>query len=114
MRRFLPLVLAFALAGCATFQNPVTRSGIDALNASWGATLTILNGYRDSCERRIIPPSCRTVVAELQRAGRPVHAAVKRAREFAKNPRISTVDLVRAASDALNDFKLVMMQYGVQ
>ena len=114
MKLVLSLFLALALSACGTFQNPITRGNIDALNAAWGATLTVLNGYRDACERRIIPSDCRTKVEELKRIGKPVQMAVLRARDFAKNPQISATNLVIVAMDALNDFKVVMSQYGVR
>lgn len=107
-------VLALGLSACATFQNPLSPSRMDALNASWGTALSLANGYYQSCERRIIPQSCRTVVARMQVAVRPIHAKVLRARAFAKNPTISTIDLINVASDAVNDFKLLQSEMGVR
>ncbi len=114
MKKIVAIVLAFSLSACATFQNPVSQSRVDALNASWGAALALANAYRDSCVQRLIPPVCRTVVVKMQQAAIPVQAAVRKARLFSQNPTTSTVDLVQAASDAVNDFKVLQMQYGVK
>ena len=114
MKRIAILVLALSLAACATIQNPVSQGRVDALNASWGAVLAIAAGYHDACAQRLIPPDCRPIVVKMQQAAIPVQAAVRRARLFAKNPTTSTVDLVQAASDAVNDFKVLQMQLGVK
>lgn len=113
-RIFISALLALSLAACATIQNPVTQSSIDAVNNSWGVALSLANAYADSCRKRLIPSSCRTVVLKMQQAAPPVQTAVLRARAFAKNPTISSVDLVQAASNAVNDFKLLQMENGVR
>ena len=113
--------LGFLLSGCVngrsifdTWQNPVTQSRIDKVNAGWGTALSLANGYRETCIQRIIPSSCREVVRKMQAVVPSIHAKVVRARAFAKNPTISTIDLVQVASDAVNDFKVMQMQLGVK
>lgn len=112
--RKLILILAFLVAGCGTVPNPVTRSRIDTLNASWGLTLAVANGYYDTCERRLIAPTCRTYVAYMQSVVPVVQKKVERAREFAKNPSVSPIDLINVASDAVNDLKIYMSDHGVK
>lgn len=114
MKKIILLVFSLGLSACATFQNPVTQSRVDALNSSWGAALALADGYADSCRQRLIPPGCRAVVLRMQKAAIPVQTAVIKARVFSQNPTTSTVDLVQAASDAVNDFKVMQMEYGVK
>jgi len=122
MKRIIAIAaLGLLLSGCVngrtifgSWQNPVTQSRIDLVNASWGTALSLANGYRETCAQRIIPSSCRTVVAKMQAVVPTIQAKVVRARAFAKNPTISAIDLVQVASDAVNDFKVMQMQFGVQ
>lgn len=112
--RKVALFLAVAVSACTTIQNPVTRSRLDAVEASYGAALALANAYRDSCAQRLIPPSCRPIVVKIQKAAVPVQSAMVKARAFAANPTITNVDLIQAASDAVNDFKVLQMELGVK
>lgn len=114
MKQIAAILFALSLSACATFTNPVTQSRVDALNASWGAALSLANGYRDACVQRLIPPVCRTVVVKMQQAAIPVQAAVRKARAFATSQTTTTIDVIQAASDAVNDFKVMQMEYGVK
>jgi hypothetical protein len=114
MNRIAALFLAFALAGCASIPNPVTQVRVDALNASWGASLAVFNGYYDTCERRIIHQSCRTVVAKIKRVAPSVQAKVTAARNFATKPTLTSVDLVVIAEQAVDDFKKLQADLGVK
>lgn len=114
---FIAPALAIALASCATpatIQNPLTQSRLDTINASWGATLAIAANYRDACAQRLIPPSCRTIVLKLQTTAIAVQAVVHRVNTASVSKTINAVQLVEMASDAINDFKLLQMQYGVK
>lgn len=114
MKRIVAIVLALSLAACATYKNPITKSRVDALDASWGGALSLADGYYDACERRLIAPSCRTNVDKMHRAAEPIHEKVKMAREYALNPTISQKDLILIASDAVNGFKVLQMELGVK
>lgn len=113
-RIILSLMLALTVSACGTYKNPLSPSRMDLVDASWGAALSLANGYYDSCQRRLIAPTCRTVVATMQRAAGPIHAKIKKARAFARNPTLSNIDLIEVASDAVNDFKLLQSDLGVK
>ena len=115
MKKFVSvLFFSLALASCATLQNPLTKSRMDAIDASWGGALALANGYYDSCEKRLIPSRCRTVVSQMQRIAPTIENKILKARQFANNPTISNIDLIEAASDAINDFKVYQMSNGVK
>jgi len=114
MKRFLVLGLALFLGACTSWQNPVTQSRMDFLDSAWGAALAVTNGYVDSCRNRLLPPSCRPIVQKIQVAAVPVQAAIVQARAFAKNPSISSTDLITAAQGALDNYKALQAKYGVQ
>ena len=114
MKKLIVLAFCLVLPSCVTYQNPLTQSRMDALTASWGTALVVAANYRDACDQRLIPPSCRPIVIRIQQAAIPAQAAYKRAVEFSKNPAISQQDLVQAASDAVNDFKVLQMTLGVK
>lgn len=121
----IAIALSLSLGACAQLQKtadflttgvtiPVKQQTVDTLNASWGAALAVADGYREACVARVIPPSCRTVVKRMQAAAGPIHAAVKRARMLALNPNINATEVIRIASDAVNDFKILQMEMGVK
>lgn len=123
MKKLLPIMLlATSLGGCAQLQsffnsggvpNPLTQTRVDTINASWGAALTVTNGYTDACRQRLIPSSCRTVVYKLQNAAVPVQKRVV-AMRGAVGVTLTGVDLYSLASDAINDYKVLQMQLGVK
>lgn len=114
----LILLLAIGLAGCAngfgTFTNPLNADRLATVNASWGAALALGANYRDACANRLIPPSCRTITVNLQRAAIPVQAAVKAANNASLAATTNAVALIETASGAINDYKVLQMQYGVR
>lgn len=112
--RKLALILGLFVAGCTTIQNPVTQPRLDAINASWGATLALAANYRDACATRIIPPACRPIVVTLQKAAIPVQASVQAANSAAIGGQVNAAQLVETASNAINDYKVLQMTYGVK
>jgi len=78
----LPLLLAFALfaGGCAqlravqdvvtgataTTDNPVTKARLKAVEDGAIIAFAALGAYKKTCEDRVIPPSCRTVIQSIQ------------------------------------------------
>ncbi len=117
MKKLIVIALAISLGGCALFQNfanPLTRSRLDTINASWGAALAIAANYHDACAQRLIPPSCRPIVVRLQAAAIPAQAAVKRANAASITATTNAAQLIELASDAINDFKVLQMTYGVK
>lgn len=113
MRKAVILLFALALTACATISNPFTQSRVDTMEDAWGAALAIAANYRDACAARVLQPSCRTIVINLQTAAVPVQTVVLRARASAKNPTITTGILVEEAIGAIGNFKNLQTQYGV-
>lgn len=117
MKKLGAILIALALSGCALFQsaiNPITQSRVDTINASWGATLALGANYHDACAQRLIPPSCRPIVLQLQPAAIPVQAAVNTMNKAAIGGTTTLATLAQTASDAINDYKTLQMQYGIK
>lgn len=120
MKKFA-LLLILSLAGCAglpppfnSFANPLTASTVTGVNASWGGALALAANYRDACANRMIPPSCRPIVVKLQQWAIAPQAAVSAMNKAAVGGNVNIVSLTQAASDAVNDYKTLQMQYGVK
>ena len=122
MKRILPvLLLAFALAACASLPNPFTvisnpfdTPTLAKVETAYGAALSVAVGYRNACAQRLIPSDCRPVVKQLQAQGARAQAAVVAARKFVKNyPQISAATAIVAAKAAVDDFKAEQTRLGV-
>lgn len=111
------LALSLTLPGCALFKNfsnPITQSRLDTMNTAFGTALALAANYRDACANRALPPSCRSIVVSLQKGALPVKAALDQANGAALGGTTNAAALLEKASDALNDYKTLQMQYGVQ
>ena len=111
------LALAFvtALAACASIPNPFTKPTLAAVEASYGAALSVAVGYRDACAKRLIPPDCRTIVPKVQSYGAQAQSAVLVARRFVKNnPTIDATAVLTTAQDAVNALKANTPTTGVK
>ena len=117
LRKLLPFLLALGLMGCTTvasINNPISTPTLAAVESSYGAALSVAVGYRDACAQRLIPSSCRPIVAQLQTYGRQAQGAVVAARNFVRNnPTIDPVSAVLAAQAAVSDFKEAQTRLGV-
>lgn len=102
----LALVLSFALTACGTISNPFTAPTLAAVEESYGVALALSVSYHDDCAKRLIPPSCRTVVPVMQAYGARAQAAVLMARSFVKNnPTLDATSILTLATDAISKFK---------
>ena len=113
MKRILAVaLLAIGLGGCAsfgTFTNPVTTDRVVLIKQGYGVALAAAVAYRDSCAKRLIPPSCRTVVPQIVAANRKVEVALARLEAIRRlGPNVSTVEAINALSDAVNDLKVLV------
>lgn len=95
---------------------PLGQRSIDTMNASWGIVLGAYDAYHDSCSQRLQPvyPSCRTAIPKIRLVLSNVNGKVRQARTFARNPTANAFDAINAASDAINDAKVLMMELGVK
>ncbi len=110
-------VLAFALSGCAAFAqitNPVTKDRVIVVKEGLAIAKIGAAAYRDSCDQRIIPPSCRTVVAQLVKANRKADILMARVDALRKlGPSINLDQALGQLSDAVNDFKVLIPTGGI-
>lgn len=118
--RNLVFTLALGVTGCAglpppfnSFANPLNVSTVSTVNASWGGALALAANYRDACANRLIPPSCRPIVVKMQQYAIAPQAAVKAVNKATVGGSTNVVALAQAASDAVNDYKTLQMQYGI-
>lgn len=113
------------LTGCAsfnnalnevktTFSNIVTPSSLDSIESSYGSALAVAVGYRDLCQRKVINKSCWLVIAKIQPYENKAYNAVLVLRKFVKsNPTMDATSFIQLAVDAINAFKTVQIQNGV-
>jgi hypothetical protein len=117
MRKLIPIILALALAACATtsVKNPFGPPSLDAVEAAYGATYALAVGYHDACAARQIPPSCRPIVVKLQKAGQTAQGALVQARDFVDhNPTINPATVIAQATAAVDLFTATAALYGVK
>ena len=114
MKKLSILLIALSLSACASFANPFTANSLAAINSTWGATLAIAANYHDACASRLIPPSCRPIVVKLQQAAIPVQAAVKAANAASVGGSANLSTFIATASQAIDNYKALQLQYGVQ
>lgn len=99
------LALVLTLGACATVPNPITPTTLTDVEAGYGAAEALAVAYRDSCNKRIIKPSCRTIVVQLQKYGGLAQQEILRARAFVvANPTVNAAGAVGLASAAVQDF----------
>lgn len=110
MKKLLVGVLfALCLSACATLPNPVTGDRVVTIKSGYGIALSAAVAYRSSCEQRLIPPSCRTVVPQIVAANRKVQVALARLESLRKlGPTIDLTEAIGQLSDAVNDLKLIV------
>lgn len=103
------------LAGCASIPNPFNKPTLAGVENAYGAALSVAVGYRDACSARLIPPSCRPIVKEVQTYGAKAQASIVVARSFVKNnPTLDITSTLAAAQAAVDDFKNAETRLGVK
>lgn len=114
MKRFaVPILLALAVAGCASIVNPINTTRLGQIESSYGVALSVAVAYRDLCAKRLISPDCRTVVPKVQAADRAAQASLATAREFVKNnPTLNAFSVLEAAQAAVDGLKAVTPRIG--
>lgn len=123
MRIAAAAVLAFSLAGCATFQkvvdgvpNPVTPQSVVTVKLAFEGALVGAVAYRDLCDRKVIKrETCAPVVAKLQSIAATVRTSIRQAEAFSvAYPTVDASSLVAAANQALQGFLAAKAAAGVQ
>lgn len=110
----IAVVLLLLLANCATYNNPINTSELATAESTYGVALSIAVAYHNSCAQKLIPKTCRAIVAKLQAADRKAQVLLVRARTFVKdNPTVSAITIIAAARDAVDAFTQLELQYGV-
>lgn len=120
MKRIIfALLLTLPLAGCwnpfGSIENPLNKTSLVAVEASYGSALSIASGYKDACARKTIPPSCRSVVKSLQNADNYAYGQIKVARDFIKaNPTVDASVVISTAQQAVRAFQDAQTANGVK
>lgn len=117
MKLVIPVaILALAIAGCATkIPNPVSKTALDKIEAGYGASYVLLEGWRDQCAARQIPLSCRIQVPKAQEVARQAQATLIDARDLVDNhPEIDATTAIAKSSTLVSRFKAILAQYGVK
>lgn len=103
--------MALCLGGCAnfnpfaSFQNVSTQS-LASAEESYGGALAIAVAYRNACDQRLIPSSCRTIVKSIQIAENYAYGQLKVARDFVKNnPTVDATVIITTAQQAVAAFQ---------
>lgn len=108
MRIIAAIILSVSLAACATIKN-ITPTTLADLESVYGAAEAIAVGYRDSCDNRLLPPSCRMIVPAVQKYGAMAQEKVLAARKFvAENPTVDASAQVAIAFAAVKQLKAVL------
>lgn len=83
--RVLVFAVALFLAGCATYNNPISKNTLYAAENGAIVVFAGLNAYKQSCALNVIPQSCRGVIARMQVVTRQIPPYLRQLRDFVKN-----------------------------
>lgn len=116
MRFFVIALTALALAGCASFKNPVTLTTQYDIEAGYLTAENIAVAYRNLplCKTGTTPSftnicARRSLVVRIQVAAAKAQAAILTLRAFTKNnPTLSPLGAIGAAQQALADFQFAV------
>lgn len=124
MRKLLIALVALALAGCATIQNPLNITRLAQVESTYGIALSAANAYRtlyqvNRCKKGQLEAynnvcARRSVVLQLQAADRKAKIALDAARAFVvNNPTVDAGSLIAAAQLAVDAFQKIEADNGV-
>lgn len=101
--------------GTVAIKNPVTRTRLAQVVATYGGYQAAANVYRDLCDQKTIARStCAPVVLKLQAADRQVMIAIEAAASFIRNnPTLDASSVVSVAISAFTAFKQIADANGV-
>lgn len=119
--RYLGLVLALGVSGCATFNNPISLNQLGAIESGYGLALSTAVAYRSLplCKTGTISTIAaicaqRSIIVKLQRADKTTQAAIAAANSFVlANPTLDATTLVSAAQSALAGFQAIEAAYNI-
>ena len=122
MRIIAVVFLGLWLTACAVFQNPVNTTRLAAVESAYGVALSIAVAYRNTrlCKRGEAPTvtnvcAKRDVIEQLQAADRKVQIALIAARQFVRdNPTLDAFAVIQAAQQAVDIFRAIQIENGVQ
>ena len=116
------ILLSISIAACSTIRNPISINQLTVVESSYGVALSIAVAYRNTrlCKKDEVPSinnicAQRSVILKLQAADRNAQLALNNARSFIKNnPTLDAFSVIQIAQNAVDGFKLIQQQYGVQ
>lgn len=121
MKKIIVVVLALSLGGCAAFNdaigvltasttNPVTPTAMYEIENTLVVAASGLVTYKNLCQSKTIPQSCRQVVANIQVYTRQARALLPQLRSFVRNNdqinAIATFNLVKGLISQINALRI--------
>lgn len=121
MKKIIILFLALALTACASIRNPITTNQLAVVESTYGVALSIAVAYHNTrlCKKTETPSlsnicAQRAIILKLQAADRQAQAALVKARLFIRNnPTLDAFAVIQAAQDAVDLFRGIEAQYGI-
>ena len=127
MRKVLiAIVLAVSMAGCAQLQgafqavtanysNPVTPRMLYDIENSLTVAVSGLLAYKQACITKVVPASCRTIIANLQVYTRKAKPVLVQLRAFVKNnDQVNAVVAYNQVAALLSGFQQTATTAGVK
>lgn len=127
-RLILVVALTLSLAGCASLQaiqtavqfgtasvaNPVTPERLSQAENALILVFTGLKGWKTSCQRGLIPASCREQIAAVQVYTRQLPPILAKLRAFVRNnDQVNAITVFNSFSDLIATVKSQAAQNGV-
>lgn len=117
----LAIAFAFSVAGCATVQNltatvtnPVTPQMLYDVENGLVVVFAGLNTYRTSCIRKLIPSSCRDVIATMQPYTRILPPMLVGVRGFVNNnDQVNAITAYNAIVGLVSNMKATAKANGI-
>lgn len=115
------LILALALGGCTTFNNPISLNTLGGMESAYGLALSAAVAYRNLplCRTGTIATATnvcaqRSIIVKLQNSSKAANVAIHSARDFVvNNPTLDASVLIATAQSALAGFQAVEQTYNI-
>lgn len=120
MRKVI-LILAMALSGCASINNPITLNEIGGMESAYGIALSAAVAYRSLplCKTATVATvtnvcAQRSIIVKLQTANKSVIVAIHAARDFvANNPTLDPATVIGTAQRAIAGLQAIEAAYNI-
>lgn len=100
--------------GTVSVNNPVTPERLQQAENAMVLVFTGLNGWKTSCQRGLIPSSCREQIAAVQVYTRQLPPILTKLRTFVRNnDQVNAITVFNSFSDLIAIVKTQAAQHGV-